>query len=80
MENYIGHVGPECRDKGELADAIRRARLVMVVAREVRLTSIECRHRAAVLCDKAESLRKASISAVGDDVSTTPKRGFHALI
>lgn len=45
---------------GDIADAIRRARLVMADANEVRLASMECRHRAAVLCKEAEHLRAAS--------------------
>lgn len=53
MENYT----PELRIDGEVADAVRRARLVMVEAQEVRLAAIECRHRAAVLRDEAQSLR-----------------------
>jgi hypothetical protein len=58
MENYT----PEWRKNGEIADAVRRARLVMVAAHEVRRASIECRHRAAVLRDEAQSLRAASLA------------------
>jgi uncharacterized protein (DUF427 family) len=47
MENYT----PEWWNKGELADIVRRSRLVTVEANGVYLASIECRHRAAVLRD-----------------------------
>jgi hypothetical protein len=57
MENYT----PEWRNQGDIADAIRRARLVTVDAHEVRRASIECRHRAAVLRDEAQSLRAERI-------------------
>ena len=53
MENYT----PEWWNKGELADIVRRSRLVTVEANGVYLASIECRHRAAVLCQEAERLR-----------------------
>jgi hypothetical protein len=53
MENYT----PEWWNKGELADIVRRSRLVTVEANGVYLASIECRHRAAVLRDEAQSLR-----------------------
>jgi hypothetical protein len=53
MESYT----PEWRKMSDIADTIRRARLVMADAQEVRLTSFECRHRAAVLCQEAERLR-----------------------
>jgi hypothetical protein len=49
MENYA----PEWWNKGELADIVRRSRLVTVEANGVYLASIECRHRAAVLRDEA---------------------------
>jgi hypothetical protein len=51
MENYT----PEWWNKGELADIVRRSRLVTVEANGVYLASIECRHRAAVLRDEAQS-------------------------
>ena len=50
MENYT----PEWWNKGELADVVRRSRLVTVEAHGVYLESIECRHRAAVLRDEAQ--------------------------
>ena len=56
MENYT----PEWRTMTEISDAIRRARLVVLDANEVRLTSIEYRHRAAVLRKEAQRLRQAS--------------------
>jgi len=66
MENYT----PEWRNKGDIADAIRhairRARLVMVDAHEVRRASIECRHRAAVLCDEAQSLHAESLRTASE--------------
>jgi hypothetical protein len=51
MESYP----PEWRNQKDSAGAIRRARLVMVDAPEVCLTSSEC--RTAVLCKKSERLR-----------------------
>jgi Fe-S-cluster-containing hydrogenase component 2 len=48
---------PQLRISGEVADAVRRARLVMVEAHEVLRASIECRHRAAAPCREAERLR-----------------------
>jgi hypothetical protein len=48
---------PDWRSMSEIAETIRRARLVMVDAQEMRLTSLECRHRAAVLRAEAERLR-----------------------
>jgi hypothetical protein len=56
MEDYT----PEWRNKGDIADAVRRARLMMLDAHELRRASIECRHRAAVLRDQAQSLRVES--------------------
>ncbi len=57
MESYT----PEWPNKkdSDIADTIRRAHLVMVDAHEVRLVSIERRHRAAVLRIEAERLRTA---------------------
>lgn len=49
----------EWPNKEDIADPIRRARLVMVDAHEVRLASIKCRHQAAVLRKEAERLRTA---------------------
>ena len=56
MEKYT----PEWRTMTEISDAIRRARLVVVDANEVRLTSIEYRDRAAVLRKEAQRFRQAS--------------------
>jgi hypothetical protein len=53
MENYM----PEWRNKDDIDDAIRRARLKLVHTYELRRASIECRRRAAVLRDEAQSLR-----------------------
>jgi hypothetical protein len=57
MENYT----PEWRIHGELAAAGGRARLIMVNAYEVRRAAIECRRRAAVLCEEAQRLRAESL-------------------
>jgi len=62
MQNYT----PGWRNKGDIADAIRGARLVIVDAHELRRTSIECRHRATVLCDEATSLRAESLRAASE--------------
>jgi len=53
MENCT----PEWLNMSDIADTIRRSRLVITDAQEVRLTSLECRHRAAVLRGEAQSLR-----------------------
>lgn len=58
MENYT----PEWWNKGELADVVRRSRLVTVEAHGVYLESMECRHRAAVLRDEAQGLRAESFA------------------
>ena len=47
---------PGWRTDDDITDAIRRARLVVVDAQEVRLASLECRHTAAVLRDEAQHL------------------------
>ena len=57
MENHT----PRWPDTRDVADLIRRSRLTVVDAQEVRLTSILCRHRAAVLCKDAERLRAKSL-------------------
>jgi hypothetical protein len=62
MQNYT----PGWRNKGDIADAIRGARLVMVEVHEVVRASIECRHRATVLCDEAQSLRAESLRAASE--------------
>jgi hypothetical protein len=68
MENYT----PEWRTMTEIPDAIRRARLVVLDANEVRLISIEYRHRAAVLRKEAQRLRQASSAS---RTSTTTLHG-----
>jgi hypothetical protein len=62
MQNYT----PGRRNKGDVADAIRGARLVMVEAHEVVRASIEWRHRATVLCDEAQSLRAESLPTASE--------------
>jgi hypothetical protein len=62
MHNYT----PGRRNKGDIADAIRGARLVMVEAHEVVRASIECRHRATVLCDEAQSPRAESLRTASE--------------
>jgi hypothetical protein len=62
MQNYM----PGWRNKVDIADAIRGARLVMVEAHEVVRASIECRHRATVLCDEGQSLRAESLRTASD--------------
>jgi len=57
MENYT----PEWRIDGELPAAVRRACLIMVDAYEARRGAIECRRRAAVLCDESQRLRAESV-------------------
>jgi hypothetical protein len=57
MENYT----PEWRNKDDIADAIRRARLRFVDTNELRQASIECRRRATVLREEAQRLRAESL-------------------
>ena len=57
MENYM----PEWRNKDDIADAIRRARLKVVDTDELRRAAAECRCRAAVLRDEAQRLRAESL-------------------
>ena len=68
MQNYT----PGWRAMTETSDAIWRARLVVVDANEVRLTSIEYRHRAAVLRKEAQRFRQASSAS---RTSTTTLHG-----
>jgi hypothetical protein len=69
MENYT----PEWWNKGELADVVRRSRLVTVEAHGVYLESIECRHRAAVLRDGGALVSISSLNAARPPLRLLPQ-------
>ena len=57
LPGCLVYYAPEWLNMSDIADTIRRSRLVITDAQEVRLTSFECRDRAAVLRGEAQSLR-----------------------